>query len=301
VPVTSFEDEAQTPFQRFTGRMHRLSARISRLRLPARAGLVATLALFAATGAYGVALGGHGPALSATLRSVGDGAANAVGFGITEITLTGQMHVKEGEILAAAGVTPATSLLLLDAEDTRQRIAALPWIASVTVQKLYPGRLVVEVKERDAFALWQRHGRLQVIASDGTVIAPHTDPRFNNLPLVVGPGAETRAKAFFDLLDRYPVVRGEVRAAVLVAERRWNLRLKNGIDVRLPETGIEAALARLTELDRTRRLMSRDVVTIDMRMPDRVAVRLSEEAAQARTAALQARQRPQLRRRGTDT
>ena len=43
-------------------------------------------------------------------------------------------------------------------------------------------------------------------------------------------------------------------AAVLVGERRWNLRLKNGIDVQLPETGVEAALARLVDLDRAKKL-----------------------------------------------
>jgi cell division protein FtsQ len=73
---------------------------------------------------------------------------------------------------------------------------------------------------------------------------------------------------------------------VLVGERRWNLRLKNGIDVRLPETDVAPALERLVALDNEKNLITRDIVAIDLRLPDRVTVRLSEAAAQARTEAL---------------
>jgi len=77
-------------------------------------------------------------------------------------------------------------------------------------------------------------------------------------------------------------VRALVRATVLVGERRWNLRLKNGIDVRLPETDIAPALERLVALDKEKNLTTRDIVAIDLRLADRVTVRLSEAAAQAR-------------------
>jgi cell division protein FtsQ len=71
-----------------------------------------------------------------------------------------------------------------------------------------------------------------------------------------------------------------------VAERRWNLRLKNGVDVRLPETNVAPALDRLVALDREKKLLSRDIVAVDLRLPDRVSVRLSDAAAQAREDAL---------------
>ena len=106
--------------------------------------------------------------------------------------------------------------------------------------KLYPGRLHIAVTEREAFALWQKDGKVAVIADDGTVVEPFVGARFAKLPLVVGTGAETRAKDFLALLDNYPLIRDQLHAAVLVAERRWNVVLKNGIDVRLPETDVRA-------------------------------------------------------------
>jgi cell division protein FtsQ len=84
------------------------------------------------------------------------------------------------------------------------------------------------------------------------------------------------------VLARYPAIRDQVRAGIFIAERRWNLRMKNGIDVKLPETGVEHALDTLAGLDRDKKLLSRDITSVDLRLPDRVGVRLSDAAAQAR-------------------
>jgi cell division protein FtsQ len=144
------------------------------------------------------------------------------------------------------------------------------------------------VTERQAFAIWQKDGRVSVIAADGTVLEPFVERRYVGLPLVVGKGAERVAKDFLAVIDRYPDIRSQLRASIRVAERRWNLRLLNGIDVRLPETDVVAALDRLVALDRDKKLLSRDITMVDLRLPDRVSVRLSDAAAQARDEALQA-------------
>jgi len=99
---------------------------------------------------------------------------------------------------------------------------------------------------------------------------------------VVGKGAETRAKDFLALLARYPQVKNLTKAAIFVGERRWNLRLKDGLDIRLPENDVGNALAALSKLDREERLFSRDIVAVDMRLPGRLTVQLSEDAAKAR-------------------
>ena len=179
---------------------------------------------------------------------------------IASVSLSGQRQVSREEIFAAAGVTENSSLLFLDVLEARTRLEAIPWIAEATVRKLYPDRLQITVTEREAFALWQQQGKVHVIAADGTVLSAKLEPRLAALPFVVGQGAAARARDFLAVLDRYPAVRDQVRAAILVAERRWNLRLKNGIDVRLPERDIERALETLARLDAEKSLLVRDIV-----------------------------------------
>ena len=67
-----------------------------------------------------------------------------------------------------------------------------------------------------------------------------------------------------------------------LGERRWNLRLNDGLDIRLPENDAGNALAALSKFDKEDRLFSRDIVAVDMRLPDRLTVQLSDDAAKAR-------------------
>src|SRR3954467_4868307 len=258
---------------------------ILKTHVPRGSGIAAAAAIVLAGLAYGMVKGDHVPIVIDALKDARDQAAKAAGFRIVSLALSGQQHISREEVLATAGVTGRRSLLFLDVEETRERLKTNPWIADATVLKLYPGELQIHIKEREAFALWQKDGRVSVIAADGTVLEPYVSPRLIELPLVVGRGAETRAKEFLALLDRYPDLRASVRATVLVGERRWNLRLQNGVDVRLPETDIAPALERLVALDKDKSLTTRDIVAIDLRLPDRVTVRLSEAAAQARIEA----------------
>ena len=255
-------------------------------RLPRAAGSIATSIVIVSSLAYGIVKGDHLPSVAGCLKDARDLVANAAGLRIVSITLTGNARVSREEVLATAGVTGTTSLVFLDAEGARKRLKGNPWIADATVLKLYPRELQIRIRERAAFALWQKDGAVSVIADDGTVLEPYVAPGLIRLPLVVGAGAELRAKEFLALLDRHPAMRDSVRASVLVSERRWSLRLKNGIEVRLPETGVAAALETLVALDRKKNLITRDVVIIDLRLPDRVTVRLSDAAAQARIDSL---------------
>ena len=203
-----------------------------------------------------------------------------------EIALAGERELRRDEILVLAGITDHSSLLFLDAARTRARLMMNPWVADATVLKLYPDRLRIEIKEREAFALWQKDRRVSLIAADGTVLETAVPPRFLALPLVVGKGAERGAQDFLALIARYPVIARLTEASVLVAERRWNLRLKDGMEIMLPENDAEQALRILVELDRNRKILSRDILAVDLRLPDRVTVRQSDAAAAARDQAL---------------
>lgn len=262
--------------------LHRALQPMVNFRLPRGAGMAGSAVLIGGSLVYGSIAGGHVAVLTHELAGLRDDAANGLGFNVASIALTGEKEVSREEILATAGITGRTSLLFLDADAARRQLKKTPWIAEATILKLYPNRLQIGITERQAFALWQRNGQLSVIAEDGTVLEPYVARRFTALPLVVGEGAGKHAKDILALIGRYPEIGASVSAAVLVAQRRWNLRLKNGIDVRLPEKDADQALATLADLDREKQILSRDIIAIDLRLPDRVTVRLSDEAAQAR-------------------
>jgi cell division protein FtsQ len=259
----------------------RLVAWIER-HVPRRGGIAATVLLLLASAGFGIVKGGHVDEFTAALSDTRNAIANSLGFKITTVAINGRKQLSQDEVLAIGGVSGRSSLLFLDAAAVRDQLKANPWIADATVIKFYPGSLEIDIVERSAYALWQKDGKLSVIADDGAVLEPYLQRRFLSLPLVVGKGAETHARDFLALLARYPQVSNATKAAIYVGERRWNLRTRDGLDIRLPEHDVGNALATLSKLDQEDHLFSRDIVAIDMRLADRLTVQLSDDAAKAR-------------------
>ncbi|WP_445504951.1 cell division protein FtsQ/DivIB [Microvirga sp. G4-2] len=267
-------------------------------RIPRYLGTWLTLGFFSGVVTLGLWQGGH---LDTFIREHGQphhALARALGLGLEQVTISGIAQMRETEVLAAAGLNSKLSLVFLDVNTLRERLEHVPMIESATVRKLYPNELVITLTERLPYAIWQNNGELFIIAADGTVIDLMQDERFVDLPFVVGENANIRSKEYFALLEAAGPLKARIRAGTLVSGRRWTLKMDNGMDVRLPELGAADALARLVKLENEQKILEKDVLAIDLRMADRVVVRLTEEAALARAESL--KKKP-MRGKGVDT
>ncbi|RRI06969.1 cell division protein FtsQ/DivIB [Mesorhizobium tamadayense] len=240
---------------------------------------ILSAALLASAGAYGAYLGGYAD-------SIVQGVTARTGFAVDQIKVVGNRQTSEIDILDRLGLDGWTSLIGFDAEAARERIATLPWVEVSAVRKIYPHTLEVRVEEREPFALWQQGSSLSVIERSGEVIAPFSGGKQALLPLIIGTGAPAKAPEFLDKIKRYPELAARVKGYIRVGERRWDIKLENGITVKLPEDGEDQAIADLVKLDHDNGLLTRDIAAVDMRLPDRLVVELSPEAATQRQAAL---------------
>ncbi len=239
--------------------------------------------IFGAT-AFGVVRGGEYASFVESQRSIPDFIARALGFDIAIVTISGESELNESEILADAGVSPKNSLLFLDVAQARARLEAAPLVKQASVRKLYPNHLVIDLVERTPYALWQKDGQVNIVAADGAVIDQMRDQRFSSLPFVVGEGANMRLSEFSGLVAAASELGPKIRAGVLIAGRRWNLKMTSGVEVMLPEVDPLGAVATLVRLQRESRVLDRDVLSLDLRLQGRMFARLTEEAAAARAA-----------------
>lgn len=195
------------------------------------------------------------------------------GLAVDDVLVEGRGRTTTAEVLTALEVGRGSPTLRFDPEAARARLLALSWVADARVERRLPDLIFVRLQERQPLALWQLHGRLNVIDTEGEIITGAEPARFADLPLLVGEGAPERAGNLLALLDRAPDLAALVVAAVRVGERRWNVVLDGDIEVRLPEVGAVEAWEQLAELVRDEALLERDVVTIDLRLPDRLILR----------------------------
>ncbi len=250
-------------------------------RLPRGLGVVAMSVSAAALALAGFVASGRYDAFVIEQGRPQDILARLSGFGVERVTISGLSRMYEREVLSAAGIDWRTSVPFLDVASVREKLLRVPLIASASVRKIYPNEIAITQVEREPAALWQKNGEISVIAADGTVIDAMRDDRYASLPLIVGEDANTRLPEYLGLIASAGTLGERIKAGTYVSGRRWTLKL-DSVDVRLPEAEPAAALARLVDLERTSRILEKDIIAVDLRMPDRVVVRLTEESAAAR-------------------
>jgi len=201
-----------------------------------------------------------------------------LGLSVRQVYLEGRQQTDTETILATLGIKAGDPILTIDPEAARLQLEDLGWVASARVQRQLPDIVFVRIVERQAAAIWQRGGRFVLVDADGVVIGSQGLERFGHLKVIVGDKAPFRTRDLMNVLATAPTISQRVQAAVWVSGRRWNLRLANGIDVRLPEEDPAAALERLASLDADHAIIDRDIKAIDLRLPDRLIIRMSEGA-----------------------
>ncbi len=207
------------------------------------------------------------------------------GLVVQEVLVRGRQITARDDLIETLDIHRGVAILSIDIEEARKRVESLGWVKSATIARRLPDTIYVQIEERQALALWQHKGRVVLIDRDGAVIQRHKLEGFAAMPLVVGADAPENAAPLLDMLRTYPAISSQVEAAVRVSGRRWNLRLRNGIDIRLPADDVASALNRLSEYQREHALFERDVIAVDLRVPDRLIVRVSGKAADRTRAA----------------
>ena len=206
-------------------------------------------------------------------------ASAALGLAVRDIEVEGRETTDAATILASLAAHRGTPILAVSPSRAKQQLESLPWVRSAAIERRLPGTIRVRLVERHPLAVWQHGGRQELIDRDGSVIPVRDLSRFAKVPTVVGEDAARHAAELIDMLAHEPELAARVTAAIRVDDRRWNLRIDNAIDVLLPEENAPAAWARLAAIERENSLLKRDIQTVDLRLPDRVVLRITAAPA----------------------
>ena len=243
------------------------------------AGIAAAVWLLA-TGWYAARSGMLATAL-APLQARLTADSTALHLTVQSVEVIGRERADRNAILAALRVRRGTPILGVDLDAAKTRLEALPWVLSAAVERELPEGILVRLVERRPMAIWQHQRRFDVIDQSGAMIPDARAEDFPTLLQIVGDDAPASAGDLLALIAMEPDLARHVTAATRVSGRRWNIALDNGIEIELPEDNPGAAWQRLAALDRDDRLLERQVTVIDMRMADRLVLRLPPDVAKS--------------------
>ncbi|MBJ6138421.1 cell division protein FtsQ/DivIB [Marinobacter litoralis] len=181
----------------------------------------------------------------------------------------------------AAGAWIGKSYFSTDLADIKASLEQRPWVESAAVKRVWPGRLVIDIREKKPLAYWS-DGRL--VSRSGELFSPPNPEVAGRLPRLSGPDERVRevitmARTMSEQLYGYGL---GFAGLALEARGAWTLTLANGIEVVLGRDKVEQRFERFITVYENR-LASRvdEVSRVDARYTNGIAVQWKADAAVA--------------------
>ena len=198
-------------------------------------------------------------------------------FMLSALSIQGSSDSLNAEIREILGLNFPISSFDLDLADLRNRVLSLPPVETAEVRLEGSSILHVKVKEKVPALLLKDDTGIHVLNKNGDYIRPLLSTEYGSkLPVITGEGAQKAAAEAFILFSALNDKLDEVRGLVLVGGRRWNIVLKSGQVIMLPEKKSEQTVQKILILDKAEKILSRDIAVFDFRLPYRITLRFPE-------------------------
>lgn len=212
--------------------------------------------------------------------SVVDGAGQSLGLSSIEVSVEGNYRVSRSRVVSALGLDSSSSLASFDISAARRSVLSIPWVHSVEISTYFPSKVLVSIIESRAYATWEHSGSLTLVRDDGFVIdrlsiSDLSTGEFNGLVHLVGSGAASHASDILPVVSSFPSLSSRVLSYERIEDRRWDILLDNNVRIMLPAINFASSLSYLADLDSSYSLLDREISVIDLRLSDRIVLRLT--------------------------
>lgn len=201
------------------------------------------------------------------------------GLDLKEVNIKGRKETSVKQLTSIVNAKLNTPILQYDLDHVRSALLAHPWIKKVSVHRRLPNVLHINIQERVPIALWQDKKKHYLVDTDGVVMNTPIPNHYKTLPIVAGTGAPIYTPKMLMLIEKFPNIAARTSGLIRIRERRWNITLDGSIIVKLPEDGIEVALARLAFLLDKNPLSKEHIVAVDLRNAEQIYIKMTEQAS----------------------
>ena len=202
---------------------------------------------------------------------------NIANHRVEQVNIEGEINfISEQKVLGAVNSYISESLLLVDMDEIKIELEAMPWIRSVDIRREWPDTMVLSVVEEKAIARW---GDTRLLNQDGAIFSPENIIGLESLAILSGPtGSERQVMEQYQLFSQLLYQRGLKIAELNLSERSaWKLTLANGVGVNVGKSEVMKRMKRLVEFAEPALIEQMpDIESIDLRYMSGIAVKTKE-------------------------
>ena len=205
-----------------------------------------------------------------------------IGWGLDDITMEGRQKTSKEAIIQAIELQRGDNILNIDLNEIYRKVKMLPWVKEAIIARRYfPNVIHISIKEKQVKSIWQYKNEFYPIDEDGKIVESEYVPE-RNLLQIIGEGAPENINKIMKIIEKEPQLKMRLKAANFISQRRWDIifdDVEKGVVVKMPEDGFEEAWKKLAKLDKTRGILKRKLTFIDLRLKNKVIVRINSDGA----------------------
>lgn len=180
------------------------------------------------------------------------------------------------QIKVAAGIDKQTNIKSVDLHQISNRVAKIPGIKKASARLLANGDIVIKTEQHKIAAQWSDGVYYYPLSADGTKIDTPSTERNSNTIVFQGVIPENLSEKLQNITTNVSKLSEYIDYINMVENRRWNIHTKNGTTIYLPEDNPDVAINKISLLNQTHKILSRNIEIIDMRDPARILVKTKQ-------------------------
>lgn len=197
-----------------------------------------------------------------------------IDMSVEKIEVTGNEHVLREEIINHAGIHVGDNIMLVDLVEARDEIMKEAWVSKVSVERVMPDTIKIHVTEERPQAVFVEDNHRYLINFEGKIIEEVLDQDVSEYIIIKGKDANKKFAPLIDHLNNYQSIYQNLDYISLNEGRRWDIKLKNNIQIKLPEVRVVEALQFFEENFNNIPKLNK-LCLVDLRLiPDKIYIKL---------------------------
>jgi len=212
--------------------------------------------------------------ISKQLKGIIENYSDKYQYSLSVVNINGLNNINEDEILNVINPYKDSSIFLIPIKKIAKKIGQNNWVKSINIKSNYKDTIVISINESKPIGIYNI-GNQNILFSDELKTLDNiaiNEKRFSALIKFEGKNSIYESTKLIDSLpDDFIEF---VDKAFLINERRWNLKLKNNIMLKLPENNIKEALENYKKIYiNFSNAQLIDIESIDLRMKQKIILK----------------------------
>jgi cell division protein FtsQ len=153
-------------------------------------------------------------------------------FPIREVKIAGANYSDHSDMQSALLPLVNKGFFKVDVVQIQQRLLQFPWVSEVSVRRVWPQSIDIEIVEKNSLARWNDLG---LLSTTGEIFNPNKISYPKELPQFKGPpGTQMQMLNYYDIIDSLiSPLECKIVEMELTDAHAWHIILSNGIKLNL--------------------------------------------------------------------